>query len=347
MSITYKSAGVDTDKEKIVLDYILKSFKRTYEYNKDFKPLIDLGYFANLIKLNKNIILAVSMDGVGTKLIIAKKLGVFNTVGIDLVAMNVNDILCVGAKPFALLDYIGIKEIDEGMLRGLVDGIAEGAKIAGIAVLGGELAQIGGLLKEFELVGTGLGIINNIDDIILGDNIESGDIILGIESSGIHSNGLSLARKVLFEIANFKIDSYIPQLRTTLGEELLKPTNIYTKVILELLKELRPKALVHITGGGLSNLKRVKSKVKFVIENLPPKPIIFELIQSYGDIQDKTMYEVFNMGIGFCVIIEEKYKQRAKNIIMNNKFLSFDLGYVVESQKQEVLIIQNKREILL
>jgi len=226
----------------------------------------------------------------------------YDTIGIDCVAMNVNDLICVGARPLSMVDYIAVGGADADMLGALAIGLAEGARQAGISISGGEIAQLKDVITGFDLVGMAVGLVP-LDRVIIGRDLAPGDLIIGVDSSGIHSNGLSLARRAFFERGKLAIDHVFPELGVPLGEELLRPTLIYVPEALDVIAEVpRVKALVNITGDGLLNLPRVAAKVGFEIDNLPPVPPIFRLIQQYGEIDDPEMSEVYNMGVGFCVL---------------------------------------------
>lgn len=339
----YKKAGVDIERKERAMEGFLYWVGQTLE-GRDVS--LEIGYFANVVKLG-SMGIAISTDGVGTKLLVAQTMGKYDTVGIDCVAMNVNDIICVGAEPVCMVDYIALEEAREDLLEEIGKGLYEGARQAEIAIVGGETAQIGEMLRgqrkgyAFDLAGCALGVVD-LENIIYGQNIEEGDIILGLESSGIHSNGLTLARRVLLK-DGLSVFTYSKELGRTIGEELLEPTRIYVKVIKEMLKEnLAIKGLINITGGGFLNLLRVKSSVGFEIEYLPPPPPIFSLIQKEGNITDEEMYKVFNMGVGFCVILgrSEAFPNdisRAQEICQKHGIKSFVLGKAKKGEKEIAL----------
>ncbi len=317
--LDYRSSGVDNVGEESALKAIGDRVRRTFAFaggpGEAGAVHLDLGYFANVIEIGGGQGLAVSTDGVGTKLLVAELLEKYDTVGIDCVAMNVNDVLCVGARPITLLDYIAVERADAGMLAAVMDGLVAGAEQAGVSIAGGELAQVAELIRGirpgsgFDVVGTAIGLVP-LDRVILGDGIEDGDAVIGLASSGIHSNGLTLARKALFEAAGFEPTQYHEDLGRSIGEELLEPTRIYVRPVLQLLETVPGvKALAHITGDGLLNLLRVRSEVGFEITDLPdPQPIFSmiqeSMIQEAGRVTDAEMYRVFNMGVGFCIVTE-------------------------------------------
>ncbi|MGQ9729445.1 MAG: phosphoribosylformylglycinamidine cyclo-ligase, partial [Candidatus Fervidibacter sp.] len=245
---------------------------------------------------------------VGTKVLVAGMIDKYDTVGIDCVAMNVNDVLSVGAKPAIFVDYLAVERLDPNVVEQIAKGLAEGARQAGVAIVGGELAQIKEMLKGteegkgFDLVGTCVGVLRP-QKVITGQNIRSGDVVIGLASNGIHSNGLTLARRIFFELAKWSPTQFVPELSCTIGEELLKPTRIYVKSVLSVLEQVVVKALVHITGGGFLNLLRVQTPCQFVLDELPEPPPIFALIQRLGQVPSPEMFTTFNMGVGFCLIV--------------------------------------------
>src|SRR6185503_5062931 len=244
--------------------------------------------------------LALSTDGVGTKVIVAEQLGRFETIGIDCIAMNVNDLVCVGAEPIALVDFILCPTADPEQCGAIGAGLRRGAELAGIEIPGGEIAQVGDVVNGLELAGSAIGIVD-LDAIVTGAAIAAGDAVIGLPSSGLHSNGYTLARKALEGIA---LDD--ERLGRPLGDVLLEPTEIYVRPILELLdSDVDVRGLAHITGDGLNNLLRLGRGVGYEISEPLPVPPVFELIAAEGGIGDGEMHEVFNMGCGFCVTVPE------------------------------------------
>ncbi|RLE12285.1 phosphoribosylformylglycinamidine cyclo-ligase [Candidatus Aerophobetes bacterium] len=343
--LTYKKAGVDTAREELALQYLIKWTGKTFGFKKRIGSIkLESGYFANIIDIGSGKGLAISTDGVGTKILIAQLMGKYDTVGIDCVAMNVNDIICVGAEPVSMVDYLAVTRPDPELLDQLGKGLYEGAKIAGINIPGGEVAQVKEMIKgersgyEFDLVGTAVGLID-LSRIIIGKDIKEKDVVVGFASSGIHSNGFTLARKALFEKGKLKVTTYIPEFEKTLGEELLEPTLIYVFPVLEMIKMgIDIKALIHITGGGLLNLNRVASPVSYLLDFLPEPQPIFSLIQKTGNISDEEMFSVFNMGIGFCIVVAEKDIDNVHQIAAKNNFKTCRIGYIKEVGKKEVII---------
>jgi len=256
------------------------------------------GHYASVIKLDERTGIALSTDGVGTKLVLAEQLGRFDTIGIDCVAMNVNDVICVGAEPLAMLDYIAIEKADPAVCEEIGVGLARGAEKAGIEIPGGELAQLGQLVRGVDVSGACFGTVA-LDAIVDGSAVEPGDVVIGLPSTGLHSNGYTLARSALAEVA---LDD--DRLGRPLGDVLLEPTEIYVKPIVELLRStVDVRGLAHITSGGTRNLLRLAAEVGYEIDDPLPVPPVFALIQELGGVSDEEMQEVFNMGCGFCVVV--------------------------------------------
>jgi phosphoribosylformylglycinamidine cyclo-ligase len=256
------------------------------------------GHYASVIRLDEVTGIALSTDGVGTKLVLAEQLGRYDTVGIDCVAMNVNDVICVGAEPLAMLDYLAVEQADPEMSEQIGVGLARGAELAGIEIPGGELAQLAELVRGFDLAGACFGVVA-LDAIVDGSAVEAGDAIIGLPSSGLHSNGYTLARKALEGIP---LED--ERLGRPLGEVLLEPTEIYVKPVLELLRsEVEVRGLAHITSGGLGNLTRLHNELDYDFDEPLEVPPIFELIEDRGEVAPEEMYEVFNMGCGFCCVV--------------------------------------------
>jgi phosphoribosylformylglycinamidine cyclo-ligase len=317
----YRSAGVDDVGEESGLKGLAERVRRTFSFagapGEPGAVRLDLGYYANVIEIAPNLGMAISTDGVGTKLLVAEMLEVYDTVGIDCIAMNVNDILCVGARPITMVDYIAVERADDHVLTAIADGLCRGAEQAGISIAGGELAQVAEMIRGvrpgsgFDIVGTAVGLVP-LDRIIVGAGLSDGDLVLGLDSSGIHSNGLTLARRALFESAGYRPDQHVDDLGRSVGEELLEPTRIYVRPVLALLEAVDAvKALIHITGDGFLNLLRAESDVGFEITDLPEPPVIFELIREAGRVDEGEMFRVFNMGVGFAVVVAEEVADRA------------------------------------
>ncbi len=309
--VTYKESGVDFNLEEVTISALTSKLRNTLE----FRDIItESGHFAGLVRLGDKAI-AMSTDGVGSKILVAELMNKYDTVGIDCVAMVVNDLLCVGAEPVAMVDYLAVDKPNPELAIQIGKGLAEGAIEASVAMIGGETASLPEIVKNFDLAGTGIGIVN-LDRIISGENIKEGDVLIGIASNGIHSNGLSLARKVFFDESNLKVGDSLPGYPVIkVGEDLLKPTFIYVKPVMELLNsKIKVQGLAHITCGGFTNLKRLKKDVCYHINNLPKPNPVFQSLYSLG-IPIEEMYRVFNMGVGMVVIVPEEDNAAAIKII--------------------------------
>ena len=306
---TYQSAGVDSAAADAGLARIAARVRKTWPAaGEPDAVVLDLGHFANVIDLGGGAGLALCTDGVGSKALIAQMVGRYDTIGIDCVAMNVNDLVCIGARPISFLDYIAVERADPGLLDEIAKGLCAGAGEAGVSISGGEIAQLGDMIKGhtggqgFDLVGMAAGTVA-LDAILTGAGIEDGDAVIGLESNGVHSNGLSLARKTFFTNHAMAAGDTLPGIAGTLGEELLRPTFIYVREALAVRERVPSlKAMVHITGDGFLNLARVQSEVGFVLNALPAVPPIFSRIAEYGEIAAEEMYAAYNMGIGFCFV---------------------------------------------
>lgn len=312
--MTYKNSGVDIEEKEEAIKQLLSSIltKRKGTFGRPMG-----GHYAGLIEFG-DYALVLCTDGVGTKVRIAEALKKYDTIGIDCIAMNVNDALCVGAEPLAFVDYLAMDNPDPKITKEIGKGLEKGAKLSNISIVGGETADLPELINGFDLAGTCLAYVKK-NRIILGEKIHPGDAIIGLSSSGIHSNGYTLARRVVEE-AEFSYTDLFPDglyPRKTIGEIMLTPTRIYVKEILELFKKIDVHGLAHITGSGLWNIPRLKEKVKYVIEDpLEPQPI-FTFLQQYGNIDEYEMYQIFNMGMGFTVIVEHEDAEETIKILQN------------------------------
>lgn len=310
MGLDYKKAGVDIDAGAEAVELMKKDVQSTFGP----EVMTGLGGFGGLFQPDlsayQNPVLVSGTDGVGTKLKLAFELDIHHTIGIDLVAMSVNDILAQGAKPLFFLDYLAAGKLEPKKTAEIVKGIAAGCKEAGAALIGGETAEMAGFYQagEYDLAGFAVGIVER-SKIISGDQIKAGDLIIGLKSNGLHSNGFTLARAALFERAAYDYQAEIKGLEKNLAQELLRPTRIYVKTVLELLEEFKIKGIAHITGGGLlENLPRILPpglKAEIKKDSWQPQKI-FKLIQAAGEIAEKEMYRTFNMGIGMSLIIDQK-----------------------------------------
>ena len=340
-NMTYSQAGVDITKGNEAVDLIKPIVKTT------FRPEVvtDLGGFGGLFALNKDKyeepILISGTDGVGTKLKLAFDMGVHNTIGIDAVAMCVNDVLVNGAEPLFFLDYLAVGKLEPKQVADVVSGVAEGCRQAGCALIGGETAEMPGFYTpgEYDVAGFTVGVVDK-KKMIDGSKIASGDVVLGLPSSGLHSNGYSLARKVMFEKIGYKPSDEVSLLGTTVGEAMLKPTRIYVKPVLKILEQAEIKGMAHITGGGfLENIPRVlPDNVDVVIEegswSVPP---IFSLLESAGNIEKSEMYRTFNMGIGFIMICDQANAMKVFDCCQKMGEEVYMIGMVSEGNKSVII----------
>jgi phosphoribosylformylglycinamidine cyclo-ligase len=341
--LTYQQAGVSTDQASVGLKSLLHWVVQTHGLRQGVGAVsLPIGYYANVIDIGHGLGLAISTDGVGSKLLVAQLLDKYDTVGIDCVAMNANDILCVGARPLSLVDYLAVQVPEARLLEELGQGLYEGARQANITIAGGELAQIAEMIKGvregygFDLAATCVGTVP-LDRILVGQDIRPDDVLIGLASTGVHSNGLTLARRVLLDQERLRVDQHIPELGRLLGEELLTPTRIYVPEVCAMLDASLPiKALLHITGDGLLNLRRIQAPMGFVVEQLPKPQPIFHLIQSRGRVSEAEMYQVFNMGIGFCVVTTPAAAAQVHAMVRHGGVASYELGYAVADPERRV-----------
>ena len=306
---TYSDSGVDIKKENNIIKNISKEL--IFRRNGFGKCIQNIGHYAGLIDCN-NFILAITTDGVGSKLLISKEVNKYDTIGIDCIAMNVNDLIAIGAEPIAFVDYLAIENYESIIESEIGKGLNKGAEIANITIVGGETATLPDIINTFDLSGTCIGYIKNKEDIIDGKKIKIDDIIIGIPSSGIHSNGYSLIRKIIKE-NNYNYNDLLPYNKNkTIGEELLTPTRIYID-ILKIIKCYDIHGLAHITGGGFLKLKRITNYGFDIQFNNYPE--VFHWIEEIGKIDKKEMYKTFNMGIGFIIILSYKNKETIQEIL--------------------------------
>ncbi len=338
--ISYKDSGVNIDEGNKAVDYIKDKVKSTYNEN----VIGDLGGFSGLFSLKdfkdmEEPILLSSTDGVGTKLKIAQLMDKHDTVGIDLVAMCVNDLICQGAKPLFFLDYIAAGKVEAEKIAKLVDGISKGCKISNSALVGGETAEMPGMYNEdeYDLAGFAVGICDR-KNVISGKDIKKGDVLIGVASSGIHSNGYSLIRKIFLDNLKWDLNKYIKEIDMTLGEALLKPTKIYVNLIMDLIENYNIKGIAHITGGGvIENIVRVLPNglgIK-INKNSWERNGIFSIIERLNVVEEKELYRSFNMGIGLVLIVN---KVDAESILESVKKTdeAYIIGEVVDKEGVEL-----------
>lgn len=328
---SYASAGVDIDAGERAVELFAPHAKRAT------RPEVrgDLGGFAGLFALKNSYrqpLLASSTDGVGTKIAVAQAMDIHHTVGIDLVAMVVDDLVVCGAEPLFLQDYIAIGKVVPEHVASIVEGIAEGCVRAGCALLGGETAEHPGLMApgEYDISATGVGIVE-ADEVLQADNVRPGDVIVGMASSGLHSNGYSLARHVLLELARLPLEGHVEEFGRTLGEELLEPTRIYALDCLSLIAETDVRVFSHVTGGGLAeNLARVMPRglVARLDRGRWSVPAVFGTIAHHGRVEQAEMERTFNMGVGMIAVLPEADVDRAQAVLTARHVENWVIGHV-------------------
>ena len=336
--LTYKQSGVDIDEGNRAVELIKGKIKTTYDNN----VIGDLGNFSGLYSLKDftnmtEPVLLSSTDGVGTKLKLAQMMDKHDTVGIDLVAMCVNDLICQGAKPLFFLDYIATGKLVAEQVEQIVSGIVEGCKMAGCALVGGETAEMPGMYSEdeYDLAGFSVGIADR-EKIVSGKNVKSGDTLIGVASSGIHSNGFSFVRKIFLDKYGYTLDKYIEELGMTLGDALLTPTKIYVKLVLDLIEKHELKAIAHITGGGvIENITKVipKGLGIDINKNSWEKPAIFKMIESFNAVDERELHKSFNMGIGLVLIVDKENANEIVDYINTTDEKAYIIGEVVDTHE--------------
>ena len=334
--LTYKDAGVNIDAGNYSVKLIKESVRATYRP----EVLGDLGGFGGLFALQagkyKEPVLVSGTDGVGTKLKIAFLLGKHDTVGQDAVAMCVNDILVQGAEPLFFLDYLAVGKLDPEQVASVVKGVANACKESGCALIGGETAEMAGFYPngEYDIAGFSVGVVEK-SKVITSARVQEGDVLLGLPSTGVHSNGFSLVRKIVFDRQGMKGDEYIEELGKTIGEELLTPTRLYPKVCLPLIEKFDLHGMVHVTGGGFyDNIPRALPDDLAVVidDDAWEMPVIFQLLQKWGNVDWKEMYRTFNMGIGMILIVSQEEAEKVKAHLSGAGETVYTIGRVVRGQ---------------
>lgn len=340
MSEAYKQAGVDIDAGNEAVERMKKHVKRT------FRPevLTDLGGFGALFRLDtkkyEKPVLVSGTDGVGTKLKLAFAMDKHDTIGIDAVAMCVNDVVVQGAEPLFFLDYLAVDKVIPGKIEAIVKGIADGCSQAGCSLIGGETAEMPGMYAEgeYDIAGFTVGVVDE-SKMITGASVEAGDVLIGLASSGVHSNGFSLVRKVLLTDKGMSLHDHVEALGKTLGEELLTPTRIYVKQVLSVLESHDVKALAHITGGGFTeNIPRVLPEGTQAVINVGSWPVlpIFQLVQEAGGISFADMYKTFNMGIGMMLVVKHSDAESVMEKLQGLGELPYVIGNIQAGERKVV-----------
>ena len=339
--LTYREAGVDIDAGNKAVDLMKEHVRATYRP----EVLGDIGGFGGLFALNtgkyKEPILVSGTDGVGTKLCVAFMADKHDTIGQDAVAMCVNDILVQGAEPLFFLDYLALGKVEPEKVATVVSGIAQACQASGCSLIGGETAEMTSMYKngEYDIGGFAVGVAER-SKLITGQNIKPGDVLLGLPSSGLHSNGYSLVRKICFDLKGFTIDQYIPELGKKLGEELLIPTSLYPKACLPLIEKFEIHGMVHVTGGGFyENIPRVLPEGCSVEVDTTawPVPKIFSLLQEWGNVAWPEMYRTFNMGIGMILVVSQADAEGIQKDLAERGEVSYVIGHVTQGEREAVL----------
>ena len=339
--LTYREAGVDIDAGNKAVDLMKKHVRSTYRP----EVLGDIGGFGGLFALDtvkyRQPVLVSGTDGVGTKLCVAFMADKHDTIGQDAVAMCVNDILVQGAEPLFFLDYLAVGKLEPEKVAAIVSGIAGACLESGCSLIGGETAEMASFYKngEYDIGGFAVGVAER-SKLITGEKIKPGDVLIGLPSSGLHSNGYSLVRKICFDLKQFAIDQSIPELGKTIGEELLIPTKLYPKVCLPLIEKFEIQGMVHITGGGFyENIPRVLPEGCGVEVNTEawPKPRIFELLQQWGNVAWPEMYRTFNMGIGMILVVPQSEVTGIQEDLTTRGETSYVIGHVTAGPREAVL----------
>jgi len=299
MVSTYSEAGVDIDASERATEALIAQIKGVNRKGDGEAIRLDNG-FAGLVKLGDGA-LAMCTDGVGSKLLLAEEMDSIHTVGIDCVAMNTNDLICVGAEPLSFVDYVALDKPDEELMAKIGKGLAEGCRQSNCTLSGGETAILPELVHGFDIAGTSVGYVKQ-DKIIDGAKITEGDVLIGLKSSGPHSNGYTLIRKL------FNGDKEI-------GKQLVEPTRIYVKEVMNLIKQVDVHGIAHITGGGLDNISRINDNFQYVLDNPLPVPSVFDWLQEKGDVEDGEMYRTFNMGMGMIIIVDKKDADKSVSLL--------------------------------
>ena len=340
--LTYKDAGVDTKEGERAVSLMKEHVKTTFNDN----VLTGLGSFGGLFRLPiegmKEPVLVSGTDGVGTKLKIAFLMDKHDTVGIDCVAMCVNDVLCQGATPLFFLDYIATGKVTAEKIADIVSGIAEGCRQGVSALIGGETAEMPGFYGEgeYDMAGFSVGIVDK-EKVITGADIKEGNVIVGIPSTGIHSNGYSLVRKVFFDKMGYGVDKYLDELGETVGEALLRPTKIYANACQAVLPEFHVNGIVHITGGGFyENIPRILPEgiAVDIDKDSWPKPKVFGAIAKFGEIELREMFSTFNMGIGMMMFVEEKDAEGVVKALKDAGEDAYIIGKTVKCEDEKVIL---------
>lgn len=337
MTDAYAKAGVDIQRSDDAVGALV-GVLRQIRLDQPSRSVVASGHYASVLRIAPNLGLALTTDGVGSKIVVAEQADRLETVGIDCIAMNVNDLVCVGAEPIAMLDYLAVEEPDPARLARIAQGLREGAEQANIEIPGGELAVIPELIRGhpspggFDLCGTAVGTVA-LDRIVGGEEIRPGDAIIGVPSSGLHSNGYTLARRALLQDGGLTLDDTPDGLGASVADALLEPTTIYVRAALALLQSDIPvTGLAHITGGGVLNLPRLNTRVGWAIEEPLPILPVFETVQRLGGVAEREMWEVFNMGCGFIAVVSDERADDAASLLAEHHPGARRIGTVTDAE---------------
>lgn len=345
----YAGSGVDHGRKDRGLDGMIAHLRGTYANNPRAAVADGVGGYASVVELlDQPLGIAISTDSVGTKVLVAQMAGRHDTVGIDCVAMNANDVACVGANPLAMVDYVGVNVVDADVMEALARGLAEGARRAEISIPGGEIAQVRDLVRglgdvHYDLIGTCVGVVEPARALD-GRSLAPGDTIVGLASTGVHSNGFSLIRRIVFETLGKRIGDRLPECGRTVADELLEPTALYVKECKTLLRLGVPvRAFFNVTGGGFTNLLRFRAEgCGILLDHLPEPPPIFRLLRDAGGVTDAEMHQVFNMGVGFAVAVPEGWEDEVVRVARAQGKKAWSIGRVVEDPLRRLGIVGSK-----
>ena len=346
--LSYSDSGVDTAAATEGLKGLISWVGKTKDFREGLgESVVPIGFFASVLRLGQRSGLAISTDGVGSKSAVAQLVGSYEGIGWDCVAVNVNDVICTGAEPVALVDYISVQFPHPDLLESLGKGLHDGAERAKVSIVGGELSQHPDTLTgpregyAFDISGTCVGLLDECDA-ITGAAVQPGDVVIGMPSNGIHANGLTLARRALLPDGASSAARHIDELGMTVGEELLRPTHIYIPEVMALLSAgINVHGLAHISGDGLLNLTRLEAPVSYRIDALPEIPPVFKLIQAAGNVETPEMFRVFNMGVGFCVVVPANQADAAIAAARGTGGEASVIGAAVDGLERRVEVLQH------
>ncbi len=343
---TYAEAGVDIEASRKAISTLGQWLDKTLSFRPENTFPEVKGHYSGLYRLGDGSVLSMSTDSVGTKMIVASMMKKYDTVGIDLLGMLANDIISVGSTPVCMVDYIAVQKADADLLAEIGKGIYEGCRQTRVVVVGGETATVPDIVKVPDLAGAIVGISQE-EELITGSEIADGDVIVGLGSSGMHSNGYTLARKAFFAWNDFSVHDPLPtDPSVTIGEALMVPTRIYVDVVLDITRNLRPHGLAHITGGALTKLRRLKRGMGYVVDNPFPSQPVFEAVRKLGRVPWAEMYRTFNMGMGFAVIVDPADRDQTLEISRKHGLEAKAVGTAVRDAEERILVKAQQKLVL-